>query len=62
MDRATRDVDLFTDQPDVVEFGFAFEDVVGALRNHDLVVDEIRRAPQYAQLRVRTEQDPIRGS
>lgn len=57
VDRPTRDVDLFTDQLDEASFGSAVDAVAGSLRARGMVVREMRRAPQFAQLHVVTDTD-----
>lgn len=52
VDRVTQDVDLFTDDPDPDTFAAAVGDLLGRLRAEGMVVDEVRRAPQYVQLHV----------
>lgn len=54
VDRPTQDVDLFTDRLDEVSFGAAVDAVALALRGRGMRVQEVRRAPQFAQLHVLT--------
>lgn len=57
VDRPTRDVDLFTDQLDEASFSSAVDAVAGSLRARGMVVQEMRRSPQFAQLLVVTATD-----
>jgi Nucleotidyl transferase AbiEii toxin, Type IV TA system len=54
VDRLTHDVDLFTNDLDPAAFESAVEELTGELRRAGYDVDEVRRAPQFAQLRVTT--------
>lgn len=55
VERPTRDVDLFTSDPDVAAFDSAVNELVDALRQGaGLDVEEVRRAERFAQLRVTT--------
>lgn len=54
IDRPTEDVDLFTTTQDVTEFGAAVDAMTEQLRGSGFVVDQTRRAPQYARLHVAT--------
>ena len=50
VDRLTRDVDLFTNDPDPAAFGSAVEQLTDELRRVGHSVVEVRRSPQFAQL------------
>ncbi|WP_220093037.1 nucleotidyl transferase AbiEii/AbiGii toxin family protein [Actinomyces sp. Z5] len=52
IERPTEDVDLFTTMQDPVEFDRAVKQVVGELHRRGYGVDEVRRSPQFARLRV----------
>lgn len=54
VDRPTHDVDLFTDDLDPAAFDSAVDQLTGALREGGHDVDEVRRVPRFAQLRVTT--------
>lgn len=54
VDRATQDVDLFTNNVDPELFEAAIDDLTTELRRMGLDVDEVRRSPQFAQLRITT--------
>lgn len=54
VDRATQDIDLFTNNMDAAAFELAINELIHQLRNAGHTVDEVRRAPQFAQLRVTT--------
>lgn len=53
IDRPTEDVDLFTSNTDVDEFGRAVDRVRARLRQRGCMVDEGRRTEQFARLHVR---------
>lgn len=53
-DRPTQDIDLFTSDVDEVRFDAAVGSVVDELRASGQVVDEVRRAPQFARLHITT--------
>ena len=55
VDRPTRDVDLFTNDLDPAAFESAVDQLTSELRGAGHTVDELRRAPQFAQLQIRTE-------
>ena len=55
--RPTEDVDLFTVDLDVEHFRAAVERVIAALSSSGYHVEESRRAPQFARLRVRLDDD-----
>lgn len=52
VDRLTHDIDLFTSNADASAFDVAVEALVGELKHLGYIVDLIRQAPQFAQLRV----------
>lgn len=53
VERPTRDVDLFTSDPDVAAFDSAVNELVEVLRQGaGLDVEEVRRAERFARLRV----------
>ena len=52
VDRLTHDVDLFTNDPDPTAFGSAVDQLSGELRRVGHSVVEVRRSPQFAQLRI----------
>ena len=52
-DRPTEDIDLFTSDLDVEQFGSAVLKVIEALRGSGYDVQESRRAPQFARVHVR---------
>ena len=55
VERPTRDVDLFTSDPDVAAFDSAVNELVKVLRQGaGLDVEEVRRAERFVQLRVTT--------
>lgn len=54
VDRPTRDVDLFTDVTDPDRFAVAVDRLVSGLGEAGYEVEVVRRAPQFAQLRVAT--------
>ncbi|MHB1173268.1 MAG: nucleotidyl transferase AbiEii/AbiGii toxin family protein [Lacisediminihabitans sp.] len=54
VDRLTHDVDLFTNDTDPAAFDSAVEELIGELRRAGYDVDDVRRASQFAQLRVTT--------
>lgn len=53
-DRPTEDVDLFTASQDIAEFSAAVEAMTAQLQASGFIVDQTRRAPQYARLHVAT--------
>ena len=55
VDRPTQDVDLFTNDPDPESFDEAVDGLVGTLERSGLIVEQVRRAPRFAQLRIVTE-------
>lgn len=54
IDRLTHDVDLFTNDLDPAAFQSAVDKLTAELRRAGHDVDEVRRTPQFAQLRVTT--------
>ena len=54
IDRQTQDVDLFTSDTDAAPFEAAINELVDGPRRGGHDVDEVRRAEQFAQLRVTT--------
>lgn len=54
VDRATQDIDLFTNNMDVAAFEVAINQLVHQLRSTGHSVDEVRRTTQFAQLRITT--------
>ena len=54
VDRRTNDIDLFTSDVDVERFGAAVTRVTEELKRLGHEVVELRRAPQFAKLRVTT--------
>lgn len=54
VDRATQDIDLFTNNMDAAAFESAIDELIHHLRDTDHAVDEVRRTPQFAQLRITT--------
>jgi hypothetical protein len=54
VDRLTHDVDLFTNDLDPAAFDSAVDELGAGLRRAGLDVEEVRRARQFAQLRVTT--------
>lgn len=54
VDRLTHDVDLFTNDIDPVLFDSAVDELTSGLRRAGLSIEEVRRAPQFARLRVTT--------
>lgn len=54
IDRPTEDVDLFTTRHDVAHFGVAVDQITRRLRASGFTVDVVRRAPQFARLKVAT--------
>lgn len=59
VDRPTRDVDLFTDVQDPDRFGAAVDRLMGGLGEDGYGVEAVRRAAQFAQLRVTTPQGEL---
>lgn len=57
IDRPTEDVDLFTTNQNTVEFERAVERVTADLRGSGYEVEQTRRAPLFARLRVRDAGD-----
>ena len=54
VDRATQDIDLFTNNMDTAAFESAINELIHQLRSTGHTVDEVRRTPQFAQLRITT--------
>jgi len=54
VDRLTHDVDLFTNDPDPAAFESAVEHLTSELKSAGHAVEEMRRSPQFAQLRITT--------
>ncbi|UFS57581.1 nucleotidyl transferase AbiEii/AbiGii toxin family protein [Subtercola endophyticus] len=54
VDRPTQDVDLFTNDPDPESFDEAVDGLVDTLGRSGLIVEQVRRAPRFAQLRIIT--------
>lgn len=54
IDRPTQDIDLFTSDLDASHFDTAVGSVVDELRSTGHMVDELRRAEQFARLHVTT--------
>ncbi len=54
IERRTEDVDLFTTDQGVAAFSTAVDEVTAQLRVNGFVVDQTRRAPQFARLYVAT--------
>lgn len=54
VDRATRDVDLFTNDLDPAAFDAAVDALAGDLARSGFDVDQVRRSQQFAQLRITT--------
>lgn len=54
VDRLTHDVDLFTNDPDPAAFESAVEHLASELKRVGHAVEEVRRSPQFAQLRITT--------
>lgn len=54
VDRATQVIDLFTNDMEAAAFDSAVDELTDELRRAGHSVDEVRRAPQFAQLRVTT--------
>ncbi len=52
IDRPTQDVDLFTSDVDPAAFKSAVDELADELRRVGHDVDEVRRSPQFAQLRI----------
>ena len=52
VDRPTRDVDLFTNDLDPAAFESAVDQLTSELRGVGHTVEELRRAPQFAQLQI----------
>ena len=55
VDRSTQDIDLFTNDPDPETFDEAVDGLIGALEDSELVIEQVRRAPRFAQLRIITD-------
>jgi hypothetical protein len=53
-DRPTNDVDLFTNERDPAAFELAVQQLADKLGGAGYVVEEVRRSPQFVQLRVTT--------
>lgn len=56
-DRPTEDIDLFTVSQHIEQFERAVTQVIDDLKEHGYDVEEIRRTPQFARLRVRLAGD-----
>ena len=54
VDRATQDVDLFTNDLDPAAFDAAVDALAGDLTRSGFDVDQVRRSQQFAQLRITT--------
>ena len=54
VDRATQDIDLFPNNMDTAAFESAINELIHQLRSTGHTVDEVRRTPQFAQLRITT--------
>ena len=54
VDRATQDIDLFTNNMDTAAFESAINELIHQLRSTGHTVDEVLRTPQFAQLRITT--------